>query len=88
MDTKARNELESIKRELNSIIRELEAIERGVRYDFVGIGNDLCANCIGGVADRYRTVKRKLDNIDTTTVTEGFVSGGGSGGGGGGIGVI
>ena len=72
MDASARNELNSIKSELNSIISELESISGGVRGDFVGIGNDQCANCLDRVINQYRTVKRKLDNMDTTTVTESY----------------
>ena len=73
MDAVARNELNSIKRELNSIIAELEDISYGVRRDFKNIGNDQCADCIDRVIGQYRQVKRKLDNIDTTTIKEGFI---------------
>lgn len=72
MDANARAELASIKRELNSIISELESISGGVRRDFVGIGNDQCASCIDRVVNQYRYVKRKLDNMDTSTVTESY----------------
>lgn len=72
MNASARAELASIKRELNSIISELDSISSGVRRDFVGIGNDQCANCIDRVANQYRYVKRKLDNMDTSTVTESY----------------
>lgn len=72
MDANARSELASIKSELNSIIRELEAISKGVRNDFVGIGNNTCADCIDRVLNQYYAVQRKLNNLDTTTVTESF----------------
>ena len=72
MDTDARAELASIKQELSSIITELDSIADGVRSDFVGIGNEQCASCIDRVADQYRYVKRKLDNMDTSTVTESY----------------
>lgn len=72
MNASARAELASIKRELASIISELEDISGGVRRDFVGIGNDQCANCIDRVTNQYRYVKRKLDNMDTSTVTESY----------------
>ena len=72
MNASARNELASIKRELNSIISELESISKGVRNDFTGIGNNKCADCIDRVLDQYYYVRRKLNNLDTTTVTEGF----------------
>ena len=82
MDAKARNELDSIKSELRSIISELESISTGVRRDFSGIGNDKCADCIDNVLDQYRYVRRKLNNIDTSTVTESFARSHGGGGGG------
>lgn len=82
MDASARNELASIKRELSSIISELESISRGVRGDFTGIGNDTCADCIDKVIDQYNYVKRKLNNLDTSTVTDSFAKAHGGGGGG------
>ena len=72
MDASARNELDSIKRELNLIIRELESISSGVRNDFIGIGNDKCADCINKVLDQYYYVRKKLNNLDTSTVTESY----------------
>lgn len=95
MNAQASNELYAIKQELVSIIAELEEISAGVKRDFQGIGSERCAASIDSVIDRYHTVKRKLDHLDTTTVTEefsrahgSFISGGGGsgsfGGGGGG----
>ena len=80
MDSKAKNELASIKKELSSIIRELEDISRGVKRDFTGIGNEQCAACIDRVVNQYYTVKKKLDKIDTTTVTESWAKSHGGGG--------
>lgn len=80
MDASAKNELESIKRELNSIISELESISRGVRNDFTGIGNERCADCIDKVVSQYYTVRRKLNNVDTSKVTESFAKAKASGG--------
>ena len=79
MDASARNELSSIKRELNSIISELESISRGVRNDFTGIGNDKCADCIDKVLNQYYYVRRKLNNLDTKTVTESYAKSHGGG---------
>jgi len=81
MDASARNELNSIKRELNSIISELESISQGVRNDFTGIGNAQCADCIDSVLGNYYTVQRKLNNLDTTTITDSFAKAHGIGGG-------
>lgn len=72
MDENSRYELDSIKRELNSIILELESISAGIRNDFVGIGNDRCASCIDGVLSNYYGVRSRLNNLDTTTVTESY----------------
>lgn len=74
MDSRSRNELASIKRELSSIIRELESISNGVRNDFSGIGNNNCANCIDNVVKNYYNIQRKLNNLDTTTVTSQFAN--------------
>ena len=81
MDASARNELASIKGELNSIIRELESISSGVRNDFTGIGNDKCADCINKVLNQYYYVRKKLNNLDTSTVTESYAQTHGDGGG-------
>lgn len=72
MDANAKAELASIKVELNSIISELDSISDGVRQDFVGVGNEQCANCLDRAINQYRAVKRKLDNINTTVVTESY----------------
>lgn len=80
MDANARNELNAIKRELNSIIAELESISGGIRNDFIGIGNDKCADCIDRVLNNYYTVRKKLNNMDTSTVTESYAQAHGGGG--------
>ena len=80
MDSSARNELNAIIRELNSIITELEDISRGVRNDFRNIGNDKCANCIDKVISNYSSVKKKLNNMDTSKVTESYAQSHGGGG--------
>ncbi len=50
--------------ELRSIISEMRSIENGVRRDFSGIGENLCADCIEKIACKYDNVLRKLNNID------------------------
>lgn len=80
MDASARTELNSIIAELNSIIRELEDISYGVRYNFKNVGNDKCADCIDRVLTKYRTARNKLNNLDTTTVTESYARSHGGGG--------
>lgn len=63
MDASTRRELSNIKTELQSIINELDNIAVGLKTDFKNIGNDRCAQAVTKVADQYRTVKRKLNNI-------------------------
>ncbi len=74
MNSAARSELNSIISELNSIIAELDSISSGVRNDFRNIGNDRCADSIDSVANKYRYVRKKLNNMDTETVTEWFAN--------------
>lgn len=63
MDSATRREISSIKTELQSIINELDSISIGLKTDFKNIGNDKCAQVVANVADRYRNVKKKLNNI-------------------------
>ncbi len=66
------HELYLIKSELQSIINELENIASGINRDFEGIGNEKCASRVNDIADHYRYVKRKLNNIDTSKISEKF----------------
>ena len=68
------NELNAIKRELQQIINELDSISNGVRNDFANVGNNKCATRIKEVANNYRSVLRKLNSMDTNTVTAEFAS--------------
>ncbi len=80
MNSSDQYELYLIKCELQNIINELDSIAYGVRRDFSNIGNEQCASCVSKVAEKYRYVKRKLDNIDTNKVTDEYLathSGGG-----------
>lgn len=74
MDSSAKAELASIKSELNSIIRELDDISDGVRNSFVGVGNDLCANCIDRMTAQVTRARNILNNLDTTTVTASYAA--------------
>lgn len=56
--------------ELRSIINELYAIEAGIRRDFSGIGEDLCANCVGLIADRHESALRKLNNVNPSRLAD------------------
>ena len=82
MDAAARAELDAICSELNAVIGELEQVSTGVRRDFAGIGNQRCADCLDHVLERYYFVRRKLNNMDTTRLAQGFQAPGSGGGGG------
>lgn len=85
MDSNSKYELYLIKKELQSIINELDSISYGLNRNFANIGNEKAAACVSNVSNNYRIVKRKLNNIDTSMVKDGFsVGSNGSGGGGGG----
>lgn len=60
----------SCRSELQSILNELNAIERGIRRDFSGIGQEHCADCIDGVISKYRRVLNQLNNVDTNRLAE------------------
>jgi len=62
--------LKECQNELNSIIRELEDIEAGIRRSFQGIGEKKCADKVGKIVDKYKYVKRQLDNVDENVVAE------------------
>jgi hypothetical protein len=66
--------LKGCQNELASIIRELEAIEEGVRYDFVGIGQNYCADCIDRIVSKYKSVQKILSKVDTNKLAD-FVNG-------------
>ena len=87
MNVDAKKELDSIKTALSAEIRELEDISSGLRREFQGIGTERCVEVIDGVISKYRTVLRKLNNIDVNDVNPEYIQdatglGGGGGGGG------
>jgi len=73
MTQSAKNELEAIKRTLNTQVTELENIQNGIRKDFTGIGNDVCAKKLDPVITRLKKAQRLLNNLDTTTIDPDFV---------------
>lgn len=74
MDTKSQAELNDIIRELRSVLAELESISRGVRKDFVGIGNEQIAACIDRSCIQYDKALKALNSLDTSDIVEGFVT--------------
>ena len=81
MDASAREELESIKWVLNSAISELESISASVRHDFKGIGSERCSEAIDIVINYYYQARNRLNNLDTSTVTDSYAQSHSSGGG-------
>lgn len=74
MNAKAQNELYSIKTEFNSIIRELESIRDGIKRDFVGIGNDVCASRLTDVLNSHYKARKSLNSVDISKVTEQYAA--------------
>lgn len=62
------SELYYVKQELNSIIRELNSITVGINTDFKGIGEERCSTSVAGSTDKCRSIKRRLDNMNTSKV--------------------
>lgn len=74
MDANAQYELYLIKKELQDIATELDNIANGVRRDFIGIGNDKCANSISSSAKHYRDVKAQLEKMDLSALSDEFIA--------------
>ena len=72
MDSKTQYEFATIKTEFQNVIDELHSLADSVRSNFCGIGNEKCAVSLQKAADYYTEVKRKLNKIDTSAVTEEF----------------
>ena len=70
MDAATKKELNAIKAELSSIIAELEDISGGIRKDFAGIGQNVCADVLKRSISNLKTGKKKLDKIDETKVAD------------------
>jgi hypothetical protein len=56
--------LNECRSELRSIVNELRDIEWGVRHEFIGVGQDLCGNCIDKIADKYDGVLGRLSRVN------------------------
>lgn len=72
MESMAKNELYSIRRDLDSVIQELEFLSTKIRNEFEGIGNYKCADCIDKSLENCNFARKKLYNLDTSTITEHF----------------
>lgn len=67
-------ELYSIQRELRSIINELNSISDGIRNDFAGISNAVCANRISEVATQCQS---RLNILYGAQIKDEEIAGGG-----------
>lgn len=63
MKLEEKKELDYICSEINSIIKELENISNGLKKEFIGIGNEKCAECIDNVINKYRTISKKISTV-------------------------
>lgn len=66
--------LDECRAELSSIITELWNIEADVRGCGEGIGQDLCANCIDLIANKYKGVMTRLNRVDVNRLAEWVMS--------------
>lgn len=66
--------LNSCRYELSSILNELRDIQSGIRRDFSGIGQDMCADSIGKIIEKYEGVQHRLNRVDQNRLAE-FVNG-------------
>lgn len=64
-------EVLSIINEMNGIVDELYDISYGIKNDFDGIGNEICAKTIIDIADSYKSVIKQLYTMDLSIKTDG-----------------
>ena len=63
--------LNQCRSELRSIIREIRDIEDGIRSDFQGIGQDVCANKLESVAVWYNDgVMGQLNSVNPNLLAD------------------
>ncbi len=74
MGSNGSGQLEDIKTELRKIINDLEDVSNGVRTNFKGIGNERCANCLDQVVEQYRRALTKLNNVNTSKISEDWLA--------------
>ncbi len=60
LDGSVRSEISSIKSELYSIASSLDSLAYGIRYDFDGVGNDVCADRINDVSSKCMRIRSAL----------------------------
>ncbi len=56
---------------LRSIISDMRSIEADIRSSGYGLGQDLCADCVDRVADRYENnVLSRLNRVDSNRLAD------------------
>lgn len=66
MSTNSKSELNSIICTLQNVINKLSNITDVLNSRCANIGNYECADCVKRVTENYTTIKRNLNNVDTT----------------------
>lgn len=62
-----------IKSEIRSINRELSDCSSLLRNQFQGIGTDMCSDCLDDIISQLEYVITRLNNIDTSSLTQEFL---------------
>ena len=73
MEANTENELYEIMRRLGTAAAILNDVAYNVQRYSKGVGGERCAYSITSIANQITNIKRRLENMDTETVTEGFV---------------
>lgn len=73
MDANTEKELYEIMRRLGTAAAILNDVAYNVQRYSKGVGGERCAYSITSIANQTTNIKRRLENMDTETVTEGFV---------------
>lgn len=70
MGNYANQQLNDIKWKVDRIINDLGGIANGLDYDFDNVGNEIVAQKIWHVHDRFKEVRRSLNQINMTNIDE------------------
>ena len=73
MDANTQNELYEIMRRLGTAANILNDVAYNVQRYSKGVGGERCSYSVTSIANQTSNIKRRLENLDTVTVAEGFV---------------
>ena len=62
--------LTECKTEMRKIYQELESIEWDIKHGSIGIGEQLCGECVGKLARKYKYVSNELDKVSQNLISE------------------